>query len=167
MNIIIPRVVIVAVIVTILVACSPQPTPAAVDNIGTLAMGIAAIMQTQTAGAASASPVPATPSATPNATETTPGTPTERPAPKSPAVVTFAGCYTGPGENYTLISNIDPGIRKSGRQVVTILGMGSEPGWVIIRNPYFNNPCWIKLEFLDIDPLTDLSQYPVMTPSAR
>jgi hypothetical protein len=143
---------------------SPTPTP---DMIGTMAMEIAFVIQTQTAEAILPPPLPPTASATANFTETPSGPPTETPAPRSPAVVVFAGCYTGPGESYTLISNIDPSIRPSGRQIVTILGMGSEPGWVVIRNPYFNNPCWIKSEFLDIDPLIDLTQYPVMTPSAR
>ena len=148
-------------------ACAPQasPTPT-VDVIGTLAVEIASGMQTQTAGAISPTPSLPAASETPSFTETPSSPPTETPRPRSPAVVTFAGCYTGPGESYTLISNIDPSIRNSGRQVITILGMGNVPGWVVIRNPYFNNPCWIKLEYLDIDSNIDLTQFPVMTPGA-
>ncbi len=148
-----------------LAACAPQATAApTVDVAGTMAVEIAAMMQTQTAGAVTPTPVPPTETATPIFTETSSVPPTETSEPKPPAVVVFTGCYTGPGENYTLISNIDPSIRNSGRQRVDILGMGNEPGWVVIRNPYFNNPCWVRLEHMEIDPQTDLSQYPVMTP---
>lgn len=153
-----------AVTVT-LAACAPQATAAPVDVVGTMAVEIAAVMQTQTAGAHTPTSPPPAASATVSFTETPSSPPTETPEPKPPAVVVFAGCYSGPGENYTLISNIDPSIRNSGRQRVTILGMGSEPGWVVIRNPYFNNPCWIRLENMEIGPQTDLSQYPVMTPA--
>jgi hypothetical protein len=150
-----------------LAACVPQasPTPI-VDVAGTLAMEIAAMMQTQTAGAATPTPPPPTETATPAFTDTPASPPTETPEPYPPAVIVFAGCYRGPGETYTLISNIDPSIRKSGRQVVTILGIGNEPGWIVIRNPYFNNPCWIRQENMDISPATDLAAYPVMTPGA-
>jgi len=161
----ISRLFMICIIMSVLVACAPQATPTPVDTIGTLAPEIASVIQTQNARAISPTPLSPAATETPTPTETPSGPPTETSAPKSPAVVVFAGCYTGQGETYTLISNIDPGIRKSGRQVVTILGIGSEPGWVVIRNPYFNNPCWIKLEFLDIDPLTELTQYPVMTPA--
>jgi len=156
-----------AVMITIS-ACAPQATAApVVDVVGTMAVEIAAEMETQTAGAHTPTPLPPTASATPSFTETPSSPPTETSAPNPPVVSVFAGCYTGPGENYTLISNIDPSIRKSGKQVVTILGVGSEPGWVIIRNPYFNNPCWIKLENIEIDPNYDLTKFPVMTPSAK
>lgn len=143
-----------------------QKTPATptVDTVGTLAMSLAAIMQTQTAGAVTPTPIPPTATETPSFTETPAEPPTETPKPEPPYVVKFAGCYKGPGENYTLISNIDPSIRKSGKQVVTILGVGSDPGWIVIRNPYFNNPCFIRIENMEIDPQTDLTALPVMTP---
>lgn len=161
------RFVLTAVFSLALISCAPQTTAApTVDVVGTMAIELAAMMQTQTAGAVTPTPVPPTASATPVFTETSASPPTETPVPRQPAVVVFAGCYTGPGETYTLISNIDPSIRNSGRQIVTILGIGSEPGWVVIRNPYFNNPCWINLENLEIDAGYDLTQFPVMTPGA-
>ncbi|MCC6299316.1 MAG: hypothetical protein IT314_08460 [Anaerolineales bacterium] len=150
----------------IISACSPQePAAPTVDVAGTLALELAYIMQTQTAGAVTSTPLPPTATETPMFTDTPSIPPTETPKPYAPAVIEFAGCYKGPGDNYTLISNIDPSIRKSGRQVVTILGNGNEPGWIVIRNPYFNNPCWIRQESMDISPATDLSAYPIMTPS--
>lgn len=148
----------------ILAACAPQAASPTPDVIGTTAAQLAAVMMTQTAGAVTPTPPPPAETATPAITDT-PAVPTDKPALKPPSVITFAGCWAGPGESYPLISNIDPSIRKGGRQVVTILGIGSEPGWYIIQNPYFNNPCWIRAENMEIDPLMDLSQFPVMTPS--
>lgn len=145
-------------------ACGPQaPATPTVDVIGTTAAQLAASIMTQTAGAVTPTPFPPTETPTPSVTDT-PEPPTEKPTINPPSVVVFAGCWTGPGENYTLVSNIDPSIRKAGRQVVTILGVGSVPGWYIIRNPYFNNPCWIKAENIEIDPNMDMTQFPVMTP---
>lgn len=144
-------------------SCTSQAATPTVDIIGTTAAQLANDMMTQTAGAVTPTPLPPTETPTPEFTAT-PEVPTEKPVIDSPNVTTFAGCYAGPGDNYTLVSNIDPSIRKAGRQVVTILGVGSVPGWYIIRNPYFNNPCWIKAENLNVDPDMDLTQFPVMTP---
>ncbi|GAB4500140.1 MAG: hypothetical protein OHK003_19020 [Anaerolineales bacterium] len=155
---------IVVLLTTIMASCAPQATATpTVDIIGTTAAQLASVMLTQTAGAVTPTPLPPTETPTPMFTET-PAVPTEKPQIKPPAVIVFTGCWTGPGESYTNISNIDPSIRKSGRQNVVILGTGTEPGWIIIRNPYFNNPCWVRVESMEIDPNMDLSGYPVMTP---
>lgn len=146
-------------------ACAPQaPATPTVDIIGTTAAQLAANMLTQTAAAVPPTPLPPTETPTPAPTDT-PAAPTDKPVIKPPAVIKFTGCWAGPGDTYTLISNIDPSIRSSGRQNVTILGIGSEPGWFIIRNPYFNNPCWIRAEDIEIDPNMDMNQFRVMTPS--
>ncbi|MFN8398623.1 MAG: hypothetical protein U0X74_01305 [Anaerolineales bacterium] len=148
----------------VIAACAPQaPATPTIDVVGTVAAQMASEMLTQTAGAVTPTPIPPTETPTLAVTDT-PSAPTEKPEIKPPAVVVFTGCWTGPGENYTNISNIDPSIKKSGRQNVVILGTSSEPGWIIIRNPYFNNPCWVKTESMDIDPNMDLSGYPLMTP---
>ena len=144
-------------------ACAPQATPTPVDVIGTTAAQLAMVMLTQTAGAVTATPIPPTVTLTLPPTET-PLPPTEEGERKPTVVITFVPCYTGPDESYTFISNIDPSIRKSNRQVVEILGVGSVPGWVVIRNPYFNNPCWVRQENMEIGPHIILSDYPVMTP---
>jgi hypothetical protein len=144
-------------------ACVPQATATPVDVIGTTAAELAVVMLTQTAGAVTATPIPPTVTLTLAPTET-PIPPTEEVKRQPPVVITFVPCYTGPDESYTFISNIDPSIRKSGKQVVEILGAGSEPGWVVIRNPYFNNPCWVREENMEIGSHIILSDYPVMTP---
>ncbi|MBC7877806.1 MAG: hypothetical protein H7Y59_11610 [Anaerolineales bacterium] len=158
--------IIYIIFIILLTACTPKvdivPT---IDAVGTRAVALVIVMQTQTAMAIPPTPVVPTASATLSATETpTTSPPTEEVKRQPPVVITFVPCYTGPDESYTFISNIDPSIRKSGKQIVTILGVGSEPGWVVIRNPYFNNPCWIQQEYMEIGPHIILSDYPVMTP---
>ena len=150
---------VVLVIAGIGTACTPKaaPTPE-VDVIGTTAAQLAVVMLTQTAGAYSPTPPPPTVTLTPAITETPVPAPTSSEKPKRPFVTEFTGCWTGPGDNFTLISNIDP------KKYVEIIGIGTEPGWHIIRNPYFRNPCWIQTVYLKIDPNLDLSKLPVMTP---
>lgn len=155
------KVTITLLTVTLLAACAPQAATPTVDVVGTTAAQLAASMLTQTAGAVTATPLPPTETPTPAVTDT-PAVPTEKPQITPPRLIAQTGCWTGPGDSYTLISNIE--LNQQGRKNVVILGMGSEPGWVVIRNPYFNNPCWVKLESMEIDPNMDMTQFPVMTP---
>jgi uncharacterized protein YgiM (DUF1202 family) len=133
-------------------ACaSKAATPPPVDDMATnVARGVSVAL-TQTAGA----PTPL-PSATP-APIIIPATATSGPIP--PLTVTqFASCWFGPGSAYNLESNIEQG------EKVELLGVGSVPGWYIILNPYFFQPCWIQAANLSIDASADLSYYPAMTP---
>ncbi len=139
-------------------ACAPQATPTPVDVVGTTAAELAMVMLTQTAGAYTPTPLPPTITLTPSFTETPLPEPTSSEPPKRPVVTEFTGCWTGPGPTYTLISNIDP------KKYVDVIGIGDVPGWYIIRNPYFRNPCWIEAAYLKIDPRMDFSIFPVMTP---
>ena len=141
--------------------CSPKAvTPPPVDVVGTRAAQLVSSIFTQTAAAYSPTPPPVTPSPTPTIVPVTP-TETVYVATKRPEVVGFAACWTGPGSSYTLISNI------SDTKKVELLGVGSVPGWYIVRNPYFNVPCWISADELHIFSDIDLSVYPAMTPSAK
>ncbi|MBK6794027.1 MAG: hypothetical protein IPG80_16190 [Anaerolineales bacterium] len=151
-----------ALVLILLTACAPQAATPTVDIVGTTAAQLAVVMLTQTAGAVTATPIPPTETPTPAFTDTPSGPPTDRPQAKPAALIAQTGCWTGPGDTYTLISNIE--LNARGRKNVIILGMGTEPGWVVIRNPYFNNPCWVRIENMDIDPNMDMSQFPPMTP---
>jgi hypothetical protein len=119
---------------------------------------MAVLMLTQTVEAYSPTPPPPTETPTPSFTDTPAVTSTRTPPPRRPIVTEFTGCWQGPGPKYTLISNID--IRK----YVDVIGIGSEPGWYVIRNPYFHNPCWIEIAHLKVGPNMDFSAFPVMTP---
>ncbi len=140
----------------IVTACGPQATPPpTIDVISTIAVQLASQMQTQTAAAYSPTPLPVTDTPIPTATETIIPTPA---ATSIPEVIGKSPCYTGPGDAYTLTSYI------SNTKKVEILGMGSVPGWYVIKNPYFRSPCWISAEFLKLDPASDFSNLPVITP---
>lgn len=150
------------ILATILIAaCAPQATAPTADVVGTVAAQLAADMLTQTAGAATSTPLPPTATLPPAFTDTP--TPTLPPSQINPPIlIAQTGCWTGPGDTYTLISNIE--LNARGKKNVTILGIGSVPGWIVIRNPYFNNPCWVPLTAMQIDPNMDMNQFPVMTP---
>jgi hypothetical protein len=162
MNLNIVRAAGVVLIAAVVVSCAPQTaTPNTEDIIATAAAKMVADILTQTAGAVTSTPVPPTETPTPASTDTP--EPTVDPSQiEPPRLIAQTGCWTGPGDTYTLISNIE--LNARGRKNVIILGMGSVPGWVVIRNPYFNNPCWVPLEAMEIDPRTNLSAFPVMTP---
>jgi hypothetical protein len=139
----------------LLAACTSEPTPPPVDVVGTMAAQLASDMLTQTSAAYSPTPLPST--ATPNSTET----PTLEPTPsvtRQPQVIGYSPCYAGPGSSYPLISNI------SDTKKVELLGIGSIPGWYVIKNPYFYSPCWISADYLTIPEETDLSIFPTINP---
>ena len=159
-------VVILLLALMIITACAaPQPTPQPVDSMGTMVAQLASSMQTQTAAAASPTPLPVTDTPVPTATETQVPKPTRNPSDHTVIVVTNeaagisqAACWFGPGPAYNLESNIFNGKK------VELLGVGSIPGWYIIKNPYFYQPCWISASELKIDPAMDLSAFPVIAP---
>lgn len=131
------------------------PTPST-DLVATAVFQQVYIPLTQTALAVSPTPTATIP---PPATETLTPEPTSDAPIKRPVVTARAGCWTGPGPTFTLISNIDP------KKYVEIIGIGSTPGWYVIRNPYFRNPCWIEAIYLRLDPRLDTSKFPLMTPA--
>ncbi len=143
-----------------MLGCAPKAaTPDPANMAATQAMALVVSMMTQTAAAYSPTPLPVTPSLTP--TLTPPPTETVYVATKRPEVQGKAACWTGPGATYTLTSYV------SDSKLVDLLGIGSVPGWYVIRNPYFNSPCWITAEELQIFSDIDLSVYPVMTPNSK
>ncbi len=145
------------VLIVALAACAPRPpTPSAEDMAATV-QAVAFTLLTQTAAAASPTPSP-TETATPLPTDTPTPNVTVTPEHSLPITTNFAGCYFGPGDTFTLESNIKKGKR------VELLGVGSEPGWYIIRNPYFHRPCWIAATDLKIDAGVNIADLPVMTP---
>lgn len=113
---------------------------------------------TQAAESATPTVRPPTRTPAPSLTPTPAMTPTDTPPPKRPETSAFTACWFGPGAAYTLESNITKG------KAVDLVGVGSQAGWYIIRNPYFHKPCWIQATDLTIFPGTDLSTLPVMTP---
>ncbi|MBI5952867.1 MAG: hypothetical protein HY865_14515 [Chloroflexi bacterium] len=135
-------------------ACSlqtppPQASPPPADSMATsIALGVIAA-QSQTAQALPTATATQTPPPPPTFT----GTPTQQ-----PVVTRLAPCWFGPGPAYRMESSIKEG------EIVELLAVGTVPGWYIIRNPYFQQPCWIQAENLSLDPAFDPSQFPMVTP---
>jgi hypothetical protein len=142
-----------------------QPATPTVDVIGTMSMGLAYAMQTQTAAAASPTPLPVTDTPVPTPTETQTPKPVWDPSNHTVVVVTNeaagiaqAACWFGPGPSYNLESYI------TNAKKVQLLGVGSIPGWYVITNPYFHQPCWISAAEVKIPEGMDLSTFPVISP---
>lgn len=137
-------------------ACGPAPTPK-VDSVATAVAQAAADLLTGTAAAASPTPLP-TFTLTPTPTETPTETPTTPPF-RRPQTIIFASCgLGGPEPEYPHETNIKQG------KGLELLGVGSIPGYFVVRDPYFHRPCWIRIADLKVFPGTDLTKYPVMTP---
>ena len=156
---------ILFLVIVFVSSCSTsQPITPTVDVIGTISMELAYAMQTQTAVAIPSTPLP---------TNTPPPTPTETQIPKptwdpnnhivtvitdAAAGVKETACWFGPGSSYRLESYVPWG------KEVELLGIGSIPGWYIIKNPYFYQPCWISAAEVQIPEGMDLATYPVVSP---
>ena len=153
----IPQMIFLFLILPIIAtACGPQATPPpTVDTISTIAVQLASQMQTQTAAAYSPTPPPVTDTPIPTVTETIIPTPATTAVPQ---VVGQSPCYVGPGPSYKLTSNI------SDYKLVEIVGIGSIDGWYVIKNPYFGSNCWISTDHLKLDPNSDFSNLPIITP---
>ena len=94
------------------------------------------------------------PTATPTATDT----PAPTATPQNPLVVKDALCWMGPGPVYEVVSSVKTGIR------VELLGRGSVGAWWIIKNPRYNDPCWLQADVLQFDAGYDLTDLKVFTP---
>jgi hypothetical protein len=147
-------------------ACVPSGAPATVDIAGTVAVQLASAMLTQTAAAYSPTspplptPMPVTDTLVP--TENVTLEPTKDPSIRTITVINLPdpqpACRVGPGDSYEMTSVINT------PKVVELLGIGSVPGWYVIKNPYFGTPCWLPADIIEIDPAMDLSAFPVMSP---
>ena len=152
---------IVFLALTVIVGCTPKTaTPPPVDIAGTIAVQLASSMMTQTVAAYSPTPPPATDTPVPTVVAIT-DTP-EYVATKRPQVrnATKAPCWLGGPASNKLSDNI------SDYKVVDLLGVGSIPGWYVIRDPYNHGTCWISAKDLVLTSDIDISKYPVMTPGA-
>ena len=139
-------------VICISAACSPQvsATPIVDSQATNIALGVL------NAGSQTALAYSMLPTAT--ETQTPAPSATVVSATQPPVVIHFAPCWFGPGPAYNLESNIKHG------ETVELLAVGTVPGWYIIRNPYFHQPCWIQAENLDLGPNFHAGEFPLMTP---
>jgi hypothetical protein len=138
-----------------LLACNigaRPPAPKSKDVLPSATAGVS--IEPSSTEAQAETQLPPTESLTPQPVTDTPSGPTLTPTPQNPLVTETAYCWSGPTSKtltYELISSIQAGTR------VQLLGRGIEDGWWVVRNPRYNDPCWIQQEYIQIDPGYDLS----------
>jgi hypothetical protein len=119
---------------------------------------------------ATQTPLPAQPGALPTETWTpAPAAPSDTATvavtttPQPTTVLRVALCWEGPGDVYPVVSGL-----KAGEEV-ELIGQGSIAGWLIIKNPIYKDPCWVKATDLQLDPNINISAlkivYPPPTPT--
>jgi hypothetical protein len=84
--------------------------------------------------------------------------PSATPTAQKPTVINDTLCSVGPGAKYDVVSSLSKG------QVVEILGRGSIPDWFIVRNPRYNDPCWVSAKDLKVDASLDLNSLKIFNP---
>jgi hypothetical protein len=146
-------------LVILLGACNtPTATQEGLDPQDTIATWVAASLTAQAAPAPipSATPVPTdikTPTPAPTATEALPVS-----TPQNPLVLETTLCWQGPGAQYVVVSALKKGER------VELIGQGSIPGWWIVDNPIYHDPCWAQAKDLQIEPGYDTSGLEIYKP---
>jgi hypothetical protein len=93
-----------------------------------------------------------------SATATQTATSTPIPTPQDPLVLRATLCWRGPGSLYVVVS----GLKLNER--VKLLGVGSIPGWFIVDNPTYHEPCWVQATDLQVDAGIDLTALKIYSP---
>ena len=63
---------------------------------------------------------------------------TPTPTPLPPIILNLALCWNGPGPGYDVISSLQE------NTYADVLGTGLGGGYIVITNPRYNRPCWVK-----------------------
>jgi hypothetical protein len=143
-------------------ACNfPRPAVPTPDTSGTFAARTLSALQTGDAMTQADAFTASASTSVPLGTSLLGGTATTVTAvPLDSVALQDALCWVGPGEQYVVVSAIRNGMR------VELLGTGSLPGWYIVRNPIYHDPCWIPSADLKVDAGVNLSALPVFSPPA-
>lgn len=64
-------------------------------------------------------------------------------------------CWSGPGPRYQTISAIFKGT------LVQLIGRSAVPGWYIIVNPVYRDPCWVQASDIRVDSSVNVNALPV------
>ncbi len=148
--------VIVAMATLILFGCNlPAATPTPVAS-GTVFASTISALQTRAVETATAQGygVPLTPAE--SATPAVPITGQQQ----NPVVINDTLCWIGPGPQYEVVSAIFK------NTAVSMLGRSTIPGWFIVRNPTYGDPCWIQATDIQLPPGFDVSVLPLFNPPA-
>lgn len=83
-------------------------------------------------------------------------TPTPGMVPLVHIITTETLCWTGPGNQYDVVSSVQAGTE------VELLGTGEIANWWVVDNPrYPGVACWLRENALDVDPQLNLEGLPV------
>ena len=114
---------------------------AATTVVQTISALQTSLADSQTAAAGAPAPsATALPAALPSST------PAPLPTASNPVVSSTALCWQGPGNAYEVVSSVKAGVE------VQVLGVGSNVGWFVIKNPTYGDRCWIEAKNLKLDP---------------
>jgi hypothetical protein len=139
------------------VGCTLPWTAGGTNFAATMVVETVSVLQTALAGTQTAQAIPIPPSpmfVLPSATATLFITA----VPVNPIVETTALCWTGPGSAYPVVSGIKAGT------AITVLGVGSKVGWLVIQNPTYHDRCWIEIKNLKLDPYFSTAGLEVFNP---
>ena len=85
-------------------------------------------------------------------------TPRPTSTPQNPLVLETTLCWKGPGAQFEVVSALKEDER------VELVGQASIPGWWIVDNPIYHDPCWARADHLQIEPGYNTSALPLYTP---
>ncbi len=140
------RCIVVVAAASMLWACNLPGATNGNDAAATTVVQTISALQTNLAGsqtAAAGAPPPiatALPAVAPSLT------PAPLPTASNPVVSITALCWQGPGNAYEVVSSVKAGVE------VEVLGVGSNVGWFVIKNPTYGDRCWIEAKNLKLDP---------------
>ncbi len=72
---------------------------------------------------------------------------TPTPTPLPPIILNLALCWNGPGPGYDVISSLEA------NTTVEVLGLGVDGNYIVITNPRYNRPCWVKETDIELNDL--------------
>lgn len=124
----------------------------AIQQTGTAA----ALSQQNSQAPAQAAVAPADTLAAPTSTNTP--EPTITATAQKPQMINSTLCWVGPGPKYEVMSAL------SKAQVVEVIGRGDTNGWIIIKNPIYNDPCWVQSFDIQLDPSIDVPSLKIFYP---
>lgn len=110
---------------------------------------------TETATVAAPSSQVELPTLTPAVTDTPPA---PIATPQNPLVLRATLCWIGPGNQYDVVSALQPQTR------IQLIGKGTIDGWWVISNPIYKDACWVQAVDVQIEPGFDTSTLKLISP---
>jgi hypothetical protein len=101
---------------------------------------------------------PSSPLVLPTLTPAASETPLPTATPQNPLVLRATLCWVGPGNQYDVVSALQPQTR------IQLIGRGTLDGWWVISNPIYKDACWVQAVDVQIEPGFDTSTLKLISP---